>query len=316
MPVSAGNLVIGGSSTITLGFGGNSVLDSTQVLNIGGSSITVAAVGRTSPVAVFPDGTPTVAPVLTFGGSTIVANPSGAFVLAPGETLQPGSALTVGGTTLSLASAGTIAIVNGATVTLVPNAVAQTPVPVVTVNNQIVTASISGSQTAFVFGPGQTLTAGGIITVSGTTFSLPASTSGIVVINGKTSTLGTVAIAATPTLTINGQTYTPVISNGQTMYVIAAGTTLTPGGVVTVSGTRISLDSSGTALVFGNVTSTIPYIPKSTVAQTTISRSTIPGGSTTASGLGVTHNAGAGRITASLICIAGFLVAIFRILFL
>jgi len=331
------------------------------------------------------------APVLTFGGSAIVANPSGAFVLGPGETLQPGGpALKVSGTILSLASGGTIAMINGATHTLVPNSAAQTAVPVVTVNNQVFTASISGSQTSFVFGPGQTLTAGGIITisgrtfslpatgsfiivngqtstlgfsnpsitappvltvngqpitasvsgfqtsfilgpgttltpggsiiVSGTTYSLPASTSGVVVINGKTSTLGTGAITATPTLTINGQTYTPIISNGQTMYIIAPGTTLTPGGVVTISGTRISMDSSGTALVFGSITSTIPNMPKSTSAKTTTSSSTTSGtGSTATNSLEGTHKAGAGRMTANeitglLICVAGFLVEIFGIL--
>ena len=132
------------------------------------------------------------------------------------------------------------------------------------------------------------------------------------------------AITTTPTtITINGQTYTPIISNGQTKYVIAPGTTLTPGGVITVSGTRISMDSNGTALVFGSITSTISNMPKSTSIHTTISSSTTPGNTVstiTTDGLKVTHKAVAGRIMRNetmglLICVAGFLVEIFGIIF-
>jgi hypothetical protein len=57
-------------------------------------------------------------PMLTVGGTTITAGPSGAFTIS-GKTLAPGgSAIVVGGTTLSLAAGGSAAVVNGQTSTL------------------------------------------------------------------------------------------------------------------------------------------------------------------------------------------------------
>lgn len=395
VPTVGGNLIIGGTSTIALG---QSVDDpSTQVLDIGGSQVSAApasrastgavvvagetvqpgqvttingvavsippagyglVIGGTTTVNFHPNGSPTAALAVTVGGETILANPSGAFVLAPGITLSPGgAAVTVADTTLSLAPEGTIAVINGITQTLAPNLANPTIEPVLTIGNTIITANVVGSSTAFVFGPGQTLTPGGNIVVFGTTFSLPSTgsaiivngqtltlgvstpqitaapvltvngqaitgsifgsgtafilgpgttltpgasviisrttyslpytTSGVVIINGQTSTLGLATVA--PDLTIDGQTITPMISNGQTSYVLGPGTTLTPGGIVTISGTRISLDSSGTALVFGSSTSAIPMTPASAPASTTLVSSTTVGpGGAIVSGLDAT----------------------------
>ncbi|KAF2712749.1 hypothetical protein K504DRAFT_452896 [Pleomassaria siparia CBS 279.74] len=130
----------------------------------------------------------TSVPVLTVGGKTIsamVVGGSTAFVLGPGKSSTGGGVLTVDGTTFHMPSdgSGSTVVINGVTSTL------DSPVlPVITLNNQIVTASVTGGITAFVLGPGQTLVPGGIITMSGTTYSMPASASGsVVVINGGTT---------------------------------------------------------------------------------------------------------------------------------
>ncbi|EMC92477.1 hypothetical protein BAUCODRAFT_77756, partial [Baudoinia panamericana UAMH 10762] len=48
-----------------------------------------------------------------------------------------------------------------------------------------------------------------------------------------------------------------ITANSATQFVVAAGTTLTPGGVVTVGGTTYSLASGATAVVVNGVTSTL-----------------------------------------------------------
>jgi hypothetical protein len=76
-------------------------------------------------------------------------------------------------------------------------------------------------------------------------------------------------------LTIDGQTYTHTVRDGTTEYVIGEGTTLAPGGVVTVDGTTYSLDERGTALIINGRTSSIPHasVPASNSASTTTTAS-------------------------------------------
>lgn len=269
VPTSGGSLIIGGTTTVAINSDKNNIFDFSN---------------------------PT--PAITIGGSTITAGPSGAFSLAPDITLSPGGpAVTISGSTISLAPGGSIAVINGVTQTLGANS-NPTPAPVITIGDNVLTASVAGSSTAFVFGPGTTLTPGGSVIVSGTTFSLPSTASGVVVVNGQTSTLGLATIA--PDLTINGQTITPVVSNGHTSYILGPGTTLTPGGVITISGTKISMDPSGTALVFDGTTSSIPKTPASATASTTSTvSSTTQIGETTMTGVTQsathTHKSGATR---------------------
>jgi hypothetical protein len=180
----------------------------------------------------------------------------------------------VSGTTFSLPATGSAIIINGQTSIL--NQPNPTPAPVLTINGQAVTASVSNGITSFVLGPGQTLTAGGSLVVSGTTFSLPKSGSGIIV-NGQFSTLGqsNPSTTAAPALTIDGHTYSATISNGQTVYDLGSGTTLKPEGVITLSdGTKVTLASDGSSLLFGTSTSKISNGPKSTSASTTSSSTT------------------------------------------
>lgn len=165
------------------------------------------------------------------------------------QTLAPGgSAVIYSGTTYSLAPSASSVIVNG-----VP---AQLPVPaaskpaVITLAGQSYTAN---SALNFLI-DSQTLTPGGLITAAGATLSLAPSAS-FLVIGTSTQTLNTSPTAAPAVLTLAGQTIT---ANSASNFIIGS-QTLTPGSVITVSGTLISLAASGTYIVAG--TSTIPLLP-------------------------------------------------------
>jgi hypothetical protein len=216
----------------------------------GGSSIIVGG----STIGVQPAG-PTGPPVLTVGDNTVTANSQGQFVVG-GQTLTPGGPpVTVDGSTLSLGPSGTIAVVNGVTQTL-GNSPFTTGAPVLTVGDQTISATVIGGSTQFVVGPGQTLTPGGVLTVDGTTFSMPADGSGsTVVVNGVTSTLSGTGL---PVITAGTQSVTASVIDGTTAFVVGD-KTLTPGGVVTVDGTTISMpeSASGSVVVINGVTSTL-----------------------------------------------------------
>lgn len=308
---------------------GDQTLTQGQSTNINGVPVVVPSDGGGSRVII--GGTtipvnngPTAAPVLNVGGNSVTANPQGQYVVGT-QTLRPGGpALTVDGSTLSLAPGGTIAVVNGVTQTIA-NAPIITSPPVITVGGRVVSATVIGGTTqvvlgdqtlapgsaltisgttyslpatggngvvviangatstlspglnpivkdgttAFIFGPGQTLTPGGVLTVSGTTYSMPSNN--VVVINGVTSTLGSGPLTAAPALTINGKTYTATTRDGTTEFVLGPGMTLRPGQALTMSGTTYSLDPAGTALVINGATSTIPVRPASNSASTTAS---------------------------------------------
>ncbi|KAF2829869.1 hypothetical protein CC86DRAFT_367787 [Ophiobolus disseminans] len=195
---------------------------------------------------------PTGPPIMTIGSNTITANSEGQFLVGT-QTLKPGgSAITMAGSTLSLASNGGILVVNGVTRTL-QNAPIMTPAPVITVGGRVVSATVIGSNTQFVVGT-QTLVPGNAITVDGVTYSLPSG-GGKIVVNGVTSSLN----SGRGSITIGQQYVTASIKDGTTSYVFAAGQTLTPGGVLTVSGTTFSMpaSASGSVVVINGVTSTL-----------------------------------------------------------
>ncbi|KAF2648537.1 hypothetical protein K491DRAFT_612588, partial [Lophiostoma macrostomum CBS 122681] len=316
-PVSTGAPVLTvGDQTITANSEGQFVIGS-QTLSAGGSAITVdgstLSLGPSGTIAVvngitqtLGNAVPTGMPVLTVGDKEIPATVIGGttrFVLADGQTLTAGGVLTIDGSTYSMPKdgSGSTVVVNGVTSTLDSSGL-----PVITVGSSSITASVVDGTTAFVIGDGKTLTPGGVITVDGTTYSMPKSASGsVVVINGVTSTLGEGPMTSAPDLTINGKTYSATVRDGTTEYVIASGVTLKPGEAVTISGTTYSLDKEGTALVINGQTSTIPKTPKSNSAITT-GRSSSSGTSSTtddlqpgnfiASGLGITNKEGGGAM--------------------
>jgi hypothetical protein len=146
---------------------------------------------------------------------------------------------------------------------------------------------------------GQTLSPGGpAITVDGTTISLAPSATALVV-NGHTTTItqpyyDTVYTSTLPpllTLFDNNQVFT---ADRAGKYILAAGTTLAPGGPgVTVSGTTISLDPTGTAVIVQGSTRTL-------APQTTVVTITRGGGVGQWSGMPYSFSSGLPQGTAKL----------------
>jgi hypothetical protein len=202
---------------------------------------------------------PTGAPVLTIGRDTVTANPQGQFVVGT-ETLKPGGpAITVDGSTLSLAPSGVIAIINGVTQTLAQAPIITAP-PILTVGGRVVFTTVVGGTTQYIVGD-KTLAPGNVVTVDGTTYSVPSvPSSGLIVVDGVTSTL-------TPGQILGMQSITATIRDGTTAFIFAPGQTLTPGGVLTVSGTTFSMPASlsGSVIVINGKTSAFSHRPVITV---------------------------------------------------
>jgi predicted phage tail protein len=212
----------------------------------GASPVNVAPQATSPSAEVTPVVAVATTPAIIFGSNTVIQDTNSAFVIA-GQTLSAGGdAVILDGTTVALAAGGSSVVVNGvaqpvqsAEVQAQAPAPAQTPV--LSLNDERITA---GSGAAFVIA-GQTLNPGGSIVVAGTTIAL-ASGGGNAVINGVTQVL---IPSQTPrVLDLSGQVLT---ANSESAFVIG-GTTLTPGGSLLVSGTTISLDSTGsTAFING-----------------------------------------------------------------
>ncbi|KAF2873135.1 hypothetical protein BDV95DRAFT_593502 [Massariosphaeria phaeospora] len=252
---------------------GTETLKPGQTTHLNGVEIVVPETGSAVVVGgntVAVNSVPTLPSVLTYGENKVTANAQGQYVVGT-QTLTPGGVVTVDGSTLSLGPSGTIAVVNGVTQTLEPNSPG---VPNLTLNGQTFSASVVDGTTAIIY-EGQTLSPGAAITVSGTTYSMPASASGSVVlavVDGITSTLGQ-SVTAAAALTIDGKTYSASVRDGTTEYSLGPNTTLKPGEAITISGTTYSLDPKGTALVVNGKTSTVPSRPASNSASTTRSGS-------------------------------------------
>lgn len=206
-----------------------------------------------SPVAkISSPSSPSPAAVVIVGSSSIVANSDSMYVIG-GQSLSAGGVVIAGGTSITLGSAGQVAVVGGATqqvqtVSVPPNTAAP-PAPVISVGGQAITAN---SNSVFVLA-GQTIAPGSGVVIAGTTISILSSGGGIIV-DGVTQPFQAGApSAATPVLNLNGQTYA---ANSQSAYVIA-GQTLSAGKPIVVSGTTIALASTGGVAVINSVPQTI-----------------------------------------------------------
>ncbi|QDS71996.1 hypothetical protein FKW77_001716 [Venturia effusa] len=196
------------------------------------------------------------AAVIVIGSSSIIANSDSVFVVG-GQSLSPGGAVIVDGTSITLGSAGQVAVVGEVTQQVQTIPVAQSnptaPAPVVSVGGQAFTAN---SNSAFVIA-GQTVAPESAVVIAGTTISVLPSAGGVVV-NGATQTFEAGPQSApSPVLTLNGQTYA---ANSQSVYVIA-GQTLAAGKSIVVSGTTVVLASAGEVAVVNGVTQTVASSP-------------------------------------------------------
>lgn len=139
--------------------------------------------------------------VLTIGTETIVANSQSQYVVG-GQTLSPGGpAITVSGTTISLAPSATVVVVNGASSTVAPNFgnIWTTAAPALTFKDHVYTANRAGYIT---ISPGTVLKPGGeAIVIEGTTLSFDHSGTAVVV-QGITSILQPVTTVVTLTRSV------------------------------------------------------------------------------------------------------------------
>ena len=134
------------------------------------------AIIRTSDQVLAPIATTTEIPVLTFGGSTYIVDAASAFVI-DGQTLTKGGTVMVQGTTLSFNTRGTDVVIGSSTQILGTATITGSEKPTVTLEGQIYTEDVAGN---FLIIGGQTLTSGGVITVSGTPISFGQSGTDVV----------------------------------------------------------------------------------------------------------------------------------------
>ncbi|KAF2634465.1 hypothetical protein P280DRAFT_463497 [Massarina eburnea CBS 473.64] len=268
----------------TLTPGGTAMVDDT-VVSLGPSASFVVVGRLTQSLPAASPVLPTARPEIVVGSSTVTANAGGpnnmngefptdgignlgpTFVVS-GQTLPPGSAITVGGTTLSLAGSGSSIVINGVTSIFSARITSQVTPPLLTIGPDVF-FPLGGTGTSYHIGT-TVLTPGGKIVVSGSTISLALEATAIIV-NNVTSTLSP-QLKSLPHLTIGEQVYTAISrSRADTSYVIGS-QTLTPGGQITVSSTTISLTPDATAIIINGVTSTLsPQLPTTTTTTTTTS---------------------------------------------
>lgn len=178
--------------------------------------------------------------------------------------------------------------------------------PAFTIGSQAVTAD---SQNQYLV-EGQTLTPGGTVIASGTTVALAADASQVVV---GTSTHG-LGVIVPPAFTIGGETVT---ANAQNQYLVE-GQTLTPGDVVTASGTMISLAASATDVVVGSSTQGLGGLIMSGLGGAPVGTigvgggaggSAAGGGSANATGTGILgFTGGAGKKFDGLTCMLNLVI--------
>merc|ERR1712070_348393 len=173
-----------------------------------------------------------------------------------GQRLAAGvSAITVDGTTISVASDGSAAVINGQTRDLQMTTMgvsgsnagdqkaqgAAANIPLIALGSQTFTANAA---TQFSLADGATLTPGGVVTFDGTTVSLAGDASQVVV-NSQRTELDAPRLTPAPMVTLDGTVYKA--NPGSTFDI--DGSILTPGGVITSDGTRISLAPGASASV-------------------------------------------------------------------
>ena len=237
------------------------IIGTNTIAYIGGSIIvgitTVAAPSVPMPSGITQNASPVVIGTLSFtpvppfaattlsvviGGQTVSLDPGASSVVIGSETITAGSPpVIVAGTPISLGPGASRIVVGSSTIILgAPSTAAPS---IFVVGSNTLTADPNGG---FEVG-GQTLTAvGPAITFSGTPMSLAPS--------GLVIGTQTYALPKAPlSFTVGGEVFTAAVT-GLTI----GGTTVSPGQIVTIDGTPVSLDPGGSHLVVG--TSTVALV--------------------------------------------------------
>ena len=217
-----------------------------------------------------PPGTTAAAPIVV-NDQTLFPGAGSGYIVAE-QTIQPGSTVVLGSgisaTTIALqgASNGYVNILVGPSSTHLSQSPTTTALAPVIFNGQTL-SPITGTASGYVVAghtilPGSTVVLGS--GVSPTTIALQtASNSNLNIIVGSSSSeiprlsVTTPSVTQLPPFTMGSQT---VSANDKGQYIIGS-QTLTAGGVVTVSGTPVSIGSSAADVVVGSSTEALgPYI--------------------------------------------------------
>ncbi|KAG9185632.1 hypothetical protein G6011_06963 [Alternaria panax] len=246
----------------TLSPGGVATIDGTIVsLDPSASFIVVGGSTQALPESLPVPGSP---PQFVIGSSTITAQasdslnnqnnhrPNPTFIVS-GQTLAPGApAITVSGTTLSLASSGSVLVVNGASSTIRSPAVPDSTPPALTVGNSVFSA-FDNPRNTFVIA-GQTLVPGGsAITAFGTTLLLASSASFLLVDGATSVVLGTDA----PTINVGNSVFAPITAPSGRQFIIGDQSLIPGGPAITFSGTALSLAPFASFVIVDGVTSSL-----------------------------------------------------------
>lgn len=270
--VVAGFTVTPTQHTVLVAANQATVAPGAPAVTIGDTPVSVGSDGSFAVIKgtsqTFPTGLPRT---LTVAGQTLtLQNGAPNFVIA-GQTLTPGApAAIINGQTVSIASDCRSAIVDGRTQQIAPSDFTSAPKPTnvgpaLTVGDQALTMNTNGG---FVLENGQTLTRGGVATLSGVQLSLA--------LDGQSAVVGssTRVLDGTATsshgITASDITVTP---NSAGMYVID-GQTLTPGGALTVGTHTISLATDGSSAVVDGATET--FVGASARISSSIERTPSP----------------------------------------
>ena len=230
------------------------------------SPVTMITPARpTMPTTPIPEhsSTPVAGPsiqTISAGGNTYVVTPEApSQYIIDQQTLTSGGSITVKNVQISLPTQGASIVIGSSTFALLPTPLQTSPPVTAAPTTPSFGGSISvagspipyqSSGSALIFGGSTTLTPGGTVTIANTPLALPASGSSII-IGSSTLTL-TPSPLVTPPPTKAGA-------------IAIQGQTLTPGGVITISGTTISYPASGSAIVLGG-SSTVLFGPAETIS--------------------------------------------------
>ncbi|MCJ1471583.1 hypothetical protein MMC13_000223 [Lambiella insularis] len=236
----------------TLVPGGPAITHSDTIISLAPSASAIAVNGiiqSLSPVSKPQVSELSPRPDITIGSSVISANTAGLYLVGTQTLSAGGPAITVAGTTISLAPSASNLIINGVT-----KSMPTTPTPLsanlpsteppLVLGSTTFTANSAG---AYIFGTQTLLPGGSGIIVSGTTISLVASDTAIIV-NGHTYSAETLPSTPKPYPAIATVDGDMLSLNPAGAYEIGS-QTITPGGpAITIDGTPVSLETAATGI--------------------------------------------------------------------
>lgn len=236
-----------GTKTVTPGAAAVTISGMPVSLAIDGKALMIG--GSTIPVLNRSVISATMTPpaVIQVNGRSFTAVSGSIFILGPQTLIPGGSAITFGGTRVSLAPDGTAIVIGESAIPLPDRTTTPT---VLQFNGQSFTA-ISGSE--LLIGSQTLIPGASAITVDGTRISLAPDGTAIV-IGGSTVPIPLPTTTPVAVLELGGKSYTEISGSE---FIIGSQTLVAGGSAITVNGTLVSLGVAATNLVVGTKTAAL-----------------------------------------------------------